>query len=1474
MSGLLRSIALAALFLFAANALYAQNCTINAGVTTSVCPNDKFILSGSSSGLIAVNPIWSQISGPAVTIVHPENLTSEVTGYTPGNTYKFRLSAKCMDGSLIYDEVLYNTYPATIAKTNADLNICPPVSLLQSNAPGSGETGTWTIEGAANGISFNPADINRTELPISADPEKAGKTTLRWTINSSNSCRSFAEVVVTNPGGVMPVDAGPNQTLNNCYSTTQHADLHATFGGNNTNGQQGTWSFLSGPTVPTFSDIHDNKAIVSNLSAGTYKLRWTVTGPCAKGADDIIITVPVGTQSVTEAKDASAVFCDGRNATIITGLTPAYAGETLTWTRESGTGDIVSPNAPSTEIRNLTGVKSVFSYTITNPSTGCNTTGKYTINYTTPPTITAPSPVVAPCNASLVTVNYNYTGGDKTQWALISAPAGVSTTDFKDAGQPLLLPPYTIPGTYLVRLKRTTDNGFGGCQDQYADVYVQLSQAPTAANAGTKQVLACNIIETHLAGNIPATGSGNWSQVSGPNTANIADKKDPTTLINGLVNGTYTFRWIITGGVGCPNQQADVQVVVSDRNPTAAAAGQSVTICNATPYQLQGNTPTLNETGLWTVTPSAGVTFSDPNDPHAIVNGLAANTSYTFTWTMKNSCGQNSASVSITTSNVAGPKQANAGPDQCMPAGTNALTLAGNAPTNGETGKWSLVGGTNNISFTNAALNNTGVTGATNGNYQLEWSLSRNGCPDTRDTVLYTISTPATTAAAGSNQQLCGAATITLNGNVPSVGTGRWSQEQGPGGITIVDPALNNTTVNNLLDGRYTFRWTISNGACASNFSDVTFNITTPPTQAQAGPDQTICGVAVATLAGNTITNGIGTWSVVSGPSNPTFTNPSDPKTTISNLKTGIYKLQWTANSGPDCPVSTDEVVLTVRENAKVQTVTQQLCNSTSTVVSANEGSIGTWTQTAGPAGPTITANAGNAAVITNMTPGNTYTFTYTIAAAAGCNASSGTTTVTTSQLPSAADAGPDQEFCLPTGQSTQSTQLAAIAPAKGVGTWTLATKPEGTTDPVIVNPSLRTTQVNNLQPGIYVFSWTVSNGYCTSNTDIMRIVISAEPSEPQPGADQTNACTDNILLHAVAPTSGIGTWSILSAPDGSTAAIEAINAPSTKVPGAMVGQYDFRWTVSNGVCAAKHKDITVNVTSTPPNPAVANVGNILANKLCILTGATTSIALKANTPQAGETGKWTITYADGSPAAVTFDETNPTTTVADVAPGSYLMRWTIYSGSCTSVSDLPLTVYARPSDPLPDTTMSICLYSPLTLPANPPVIGVGKWSVVNTPGVMPALSSNTDPAPTVSGLVAGTYKFRWLISNETCPFKIREVTVHVDDCGIKVVKTAGTPIFNDADGSYNVTFTFKLTNPGNTVTIKNVTLTDYIPGGLPANAVYSVIGHTIADMNDINSYNNSFDGKNDVNILNADIAELAAGTTATITITIKVKFF
>lgn len=1299
-----------------AHTVAAQNCTINAGVTTKLCPDQAFQLNGTSSGSIAVAPTWSQVGGPAVTIVNASNLTTAITGYAPNNTYKFRLTAKCTDGSLIYNEVTYQTLPATIAKAGTNISACPPSITLAANAPASGETGNWQILGDAHGMSIT--DPSSPTSTVTIPNNTSGSATFRWTINNSNTCTSYSDIVVSNGGGVTPVSAGPDQNLSNCYTLTQGTTLAASYAGDNTNGQRGTWSLVSGPSNPTFSDIHDNKATISNLVTGTYILRWTVSGPCVNGTDEVQITVPPPTQSVSNAGSATLTFCDGRTSAVLTGGTAGYSDETVTWTKQGGAGAIVSPNASTTTVTGLNGSSSSFLYTITNSVTHCATSGTYTINFTSPPTITAASPVTPLCDSTAVNISYSVTGGDQTLWALVSAPAGSSLqaayglNNYTGAASPLRLTGLDKIGTYVIRLKRTTNNGNGGCSDAYTDVNVLISRSPTASNAGTKQVLACNANQTNLAGNVPASGFGAWSQVSGPNGALLADKTNPTTAISGLVPGSYGFRWIITGNVNCPNQQSDVTVVVSSATVTQANAGPDRTVCTTTPITLAANAPALNETGAWTVTPATGVSFSDASDPHAVVTGLAANTSYTFTWTIRNACDPTGSSdqVVITTSNSTGPRQADAGTAQCLPAGSTSFALNGNAPASGETGAWNVITGPNTPTLTNNTAYNTTVTGATNGSYQLEWVLQKSGCAVTRDTVQVTISGPATAANAGTAQQVCGTSGITLNGNVPAVGTGAWTQVEGPGGAVITDPSLANTTVTNLTEGRYVFRWTISNGACASNYSDVRYDISTPPTTAQAGNDQSLCSTTSATLQGNTITAGTGLWSQVSGPGSVTFADASNPATGISNLKMGTYVLRWTSSNGPFCPSSTDDVSIFVTQSAKASTSSQQLCNATTTTLTGNEGSTGTWSQTGGPAA-TLSANSNNSAIVSGMVPGNDYTFTYTIAAIGACPATTDNTIVHNSAPPSTARAGSDQSLCILGAATSINTTLAATVPATGTGLWTVVNQPSGSTAS-FADKNAASSAFNNLIPGVYILQWGVSSGYCTANSDVMRITVSQEPSDANAGPDQNNGCSSNITLNGNTPAIGIGTWTQVSGPN--TATIDAPNSPTTQVLNTQTGTYVFRWTITNGSCTAKSDDVQVTVTSTPPTTADAGSAVQICN-----TGASASVSLNGNTPGAGETGAWTVVSATGSTPSFS-NPASGTTTVNGLTNGVYLLQWAINLGSCQSTDTVRVTVFDQPTAAAAGTDQSICLYSPnpLTLAATAVTKGSGAWDVVSSPAV------------------------------------------------------------------------------------------------------------------------------------------------------------
>lgn len=103
---------------------------------------------------------------------------------------------------------------------------------------------------------------------------------------------------------------------------------------------------------------------------------------------------------------------------------------------------------------------------------------------------------------------------------------------------------------------------------------------------------------------------------------------------------------------------------------------------------------------------------------------------------------------------------------------------------------------------------------------------------------------------------------------------------------------------------------TLNGVACTANSNCITVTISTPPTPADAGSDQTLTACATSTtLAGNTPTNGTGAWSVVTGTA--TITSPSSPTSVVTGLVPGTSAtLRW-AISSSGCTSSTDDVVIT-----------------------------------------------------------------------------------------------------------------------------------------------------------------------------------------------------------------------------------------------------------------------------------------------------------------------------------------------------------------------------------------------------------------------------------------------------------------------------------------------------------------------------------------------------------------------------------
>ncbi|MEI8086986.1 MAG: hypothetical protein WCG93_12300 [Paludibacter sp.] len=1324
------------------------NCSINAGVDQTICLGTA-TLTGDYSGTFPAVKVttWSQISGPSATITTPSALVTTVTGLLGGNSYKFRLSSTCEDGSATYNEVNVNVsvFPTTFAGNDTTLCTGTIVNALKATALKTGETGAWSVI-SGSGLAISSPTNRISNVVISSGSSNTGPSVLRWTVtNTATSCTAYDELTITKNTTATPISAGNTPvTVSGCYNSTTSYTLSGSYANGGTNG---TWSVVSGPNMPTFGSVNTHNTAVSNLIPGTYILKWTVTGGCTTGSATVQLNVSAAVGSVSASSalisgNPTMPYCTAPSEIVLLGSAYNADLETVTWTKLSGNAGctITSPNSRNTTITGFDGVTTcTFSYKITNilNPTCLTTSSTASVSFEAGQTlaISTAKPFVTDCGASTALINITQTGATTPQWSVISGPVGYTPTAYANiSANAFTVTGLTLAGTYLVRVKKVV----GNCTTLFDEINVVVSKSPTASNAGSDLILACNSTTGELIGNTPAIGTGRWTQVSGPSTATIAAPTTPRCGISGLTNGTYQFRWTITSGPKCPTTQDDVLVRIASTTPTTANAGIDQTICNTTPLHLDGNVALFEELGTWTVAPSSGVVFSDVNSPKAIVTGLSASTIYTFTWKITNSCGFTSDNVVVTTNATVGPVASLAGSDQCLAAGTTTATLAGNNPSPG-TGTWTkLTGGSATI--TNAALYNSSVTGMTNGTYTFEWAITRNACTITRDTVMITISAAVTTANAGLDQlTICGNS-ATLAANTPTVGTGLWTQVGGAGGAVITTPTSPTSTVTGLMDGLYSFRWTITNGACFT-VDDVSLFASTPPTTPLAGADINVCGATSTTLAANTITTGTGYWSLISGPNAPVITNNALPTTTITGLVTGEpYILRWNSRNGL-CDVLYDEVQITMVPAANAGSA-QTLCGTTTAALTGNANTSGTWTFVS-PAQTTETMSTTSpwSVDVSNLIPGITYTFKYSLTAT-GCSTSSNVTVIVPLP-PTTASAGPNIDVCLTGVQTTATVTMAGNIPTTGTGAWARVAPVGGT----ITTASLYNTTITGIPTGIYVYSWTITNGTCTT-IDYMTVHVSKITGQSA-GLDQS-ICGTSATLAATAASSGTGTWTqVGTTPNIATIASAVSN--TSAVTGLIPGDYTFRWTITDGTCSPGVSDdmiLSVAIAPTTPN---AGVDQTVCN--------VSTVTLAGNTISTG-TGTWS--QVSGPNTATITSANSPASTLTGMITGTYVYRWTASNGACTPLTDdVTIVNLVAPTASNAGSDFSACLYTPFNLAANTASSGTGLWTQISGNSI--SFTDATSPTTTITGATSGSYTFRWTITNGICTASTDDVILTID---------------------------------------------------------------------------------------------------------------
>ena len=224
-------------------------------------------------------------------------------------------------------------------------------------------------------------------------------------------------------------------------------------------------------------------------------------------------------------------------------------------------------------------------------------------------------------------------------WSLVSGP-GTIDIDNPNLANTYVSNPSAL-GTYTMRW--TTVNGTV-CANSQDDMLITFgsSSPPTTPNAGDNQQL-CDANATSMTANAISTGTGTWSQPSGPVTATIASPNSENSNISGMTDaGIYKFVWKSEEGF-C--ELTDTMTITISTS-ISANAGKDTTFCEFSTIQLNADDASPG-TGTWTnVSGPTTPIFEDETLFSSRVAGTSIGT-YVFKWTVENGSCSDESTVNV-----------------------------------------------------------------------------------------------------------------------------------------------------------------------------------------------------------------------------------------------------------------------------------------------------------------------------------------------------------------------------------------------------------------------------------------------------------------------------------------------------------------------------------------------------------------------------------------------------------------------------------------------------------------------------------------------------------------------------------------------------------------------------------------------------------------------------------------------------------
>jgi len=296
--------------------------------------DEKVCLTGTTYTLKGNNPVngtglWTQKAGPPVTIDHPNQNTTTVSGLQKGERYQFTWTISngiCnpSEGTVTIDAL---TDVVNTIKTDRPVSCKDDKVNLSTDALSGGNIAayfppnyTYLWEWSSNGSSSWNAVSGGDKENISVYPTTT--TYYRRKVSSFESCDFISNVISVTINAVTPSSvAGTDITLCNATSYQLNANDPGT-------GFTGSWKDIAaGSTLTFWPDNHTNNAEVRGLEPGkSYELQWSIAGisPCPDEVSSVKIVVrkAVTTADAGTPKHICLNQAGTNNSTVLNGNMP------------------------------------------------------------------------------------------------------------------------------------------------------------------------------------------------------------------------------------------------------------------------------------------------------------------------------------------------------------------------------------------------------------------------------------------------------------------------------------------------------------------------------------------------------------------------------------------------------------------------------------------------------------------------------------------------------------------------------------------------------------------------------------------------------------------------------------------------------------------------------------------------------------------------------------------------------------------------------------------------------------------------------------------------------------------------------------------------------------------------------------------------------------------------------------------------